>query len=94
MLLLVIGFAGGEIPTVPANHILVKNYSVVGVHWGYFARLYPELVKEEHGELMTLYSEGKIRPLIYQEYAFEEVKLALNELAGRKTWGKVVIKIQ
>jgi len=91
--LLVIGFAGGEIPTVPANHILVKNYSVVGVHWGYFNRLYPEQVQKEHEELMNLYAEGKIKPLIYHEYPFEELKDALHMLAGRKTWGKAVIKI-
>lgn len=90
--LLVIGFAGGEIPSIPANHILIKNYSVVGVHWGLFNRLNPEKVVQEHNELMDLYVEGKIKPLIYQEFDFEEVPKALELLATRKTWGKLIIK--
>lgn len=91
--LLVIGFAGGEIPTIPANHILIKNYSIVGVHWGLMNRLTPEKVFEEHTKLMQLYDQGKIRPLIYKEYELEQVPQALGELATRKTWGKVVVKL-
>ncbi|WP_342431398.1 NADPH:quinone oxidoreductase family protein [Neobacillus sp. FSL H8-0543] len=91
--ILVIGFAGGEIPTIPANHVLVKNYSIVGVHWGLFNRLNPDKVFKEHEELMSLYEQGKIKPLIYKEYAFEEVPEALDLLASRKTWGKVVVKV-
>jgi NADPH:quinone reductase len=91
--ILVIGFAGGEIPTIPANHVLIKNYSIVGVHWGLFNRLTPDKVVDEHEELMSLYEQGKIKPLIYKEYAFEEVPEALDLLATRKTWGKVVVKI-
>ena len=90
--LLVIGFAGGRIPEAPANHALVKNYSIVGVHWGYFRRLYPEGVVDIHNHLMKLYDEGKIKPLIYREYAFEDVIQALNELGSRKTFGKLIIK--
>lgn len=91
--ILVIGFAGGNIPSIPANHVLVKNYSVVGVHWGYFNRLYPERVNQEHEELIGLYEQGKIKPLIYKEFDFQDVPEALNLLATRKTWGKVVVKI-
>jgi NADPH:quinone reductase len=91
--ILVIGFAGGEIPTIPANHVLVKNYSIVGVHWGLFNRLNLDKVFKEHEELMSLYERGKIKPLIYKEYAFEELPEALDLLASRKTWGKVVVKV-
>ncbi len=90
--LLVIGFAGGRIPEAPANHALVKNYSIVGVHWGYFKRLYPEGVVEIHEKLMKLYEEGKIKPLIYDEFAFEQVPEALNMLGSRKTYGKLIVK--
>ncbi|WP_462413703.1 NADPH:quinone oxidoreductase family protein [Neobacillus sp. Marseille-QA0830] len=90
--LLVIGFAGGDIPMIPANHVLIKNYSVVGVHWGLFNRLTPEKVIQEHEELMNLYNEGKIKPLIYKEFDFEDVPTALELLATRKTWGKLIIK--
>lgn len=91
--LLVIGFAGGTIPSLKANHVLVKNYSVVGVHWGYFNRLYPEKVVKEHEEIMKLYEEGKIKPLLYKNFQFEQVPEALELLGGRKTWGKVVINM-
>lgn len=90
--LLVIGFAGGSIPQAPANHALVKNYSIVGVHWGLFRRLYPEEVGKAHNDLMEMYEGGQIRPLIYKEYPFEEVPEALTHLATRKTWGKLVVK--
>ncbi|WP_174733066.1 NADPH:quinone oxidoreductase family protein [Mesobacillus harenae] len=91
--ILVIGFAGGEIPSIPANHVLIKNYSVVGVHWGLFNRLSPEKVIKEHEDLMSLYEQGKIKPLIYKEYEFEDVPEALNLLGSRKTWGKVIVKL-
>lgn len=90
--LLVIGFAGGRIPEAPANHALIKNYAIVGVHWGLFRKLYPEGVKENHKKLMELYDEGKIKPLVYREFAFEDVPEALNMLGSRKTWGKLIVK--
>jgi len=92
--ILVIGFAGGTIPSIAINHVLVKNYSVVGVHWGYFNRLYPEKVVKEHEEIMKLYEIGQIKPLIYKEFKFEQVPEALNLLGGRKTWGKIVINME
>lgn len=91
--ILIIGFAGGEIPSAPTNHILVKNYSLVGVHWGYYRKLYPEKVIENHQALMHLYQEGLIKPLIYKSYEFEQLPDALDELATRKTWGKVVLNL-
>lgn len=91
--LLVIGFAGGRIPEAPANHALVKNYSIVGVHWGYFKRLYPEGVVNIHEKLMQLYEAGKIKPLIYDEFPFEKVPEALNMLGSRKTYGKLIVKL-
>ncbi|GGE12442.1 oxidoreductase [Marinithermofilum abyssi] len=90
--LLVIGFAGGRIADAPTNHVLVKNYSVVGVHWGLFRRLMPERVVEAHRELMALYEQGAIRPVLYKEFPFEELPQALDLLADRKTWGKLIVK--
>lgn len=90
--LLVIGFAGGRIADAPTNHALVKNYSVVGVHWGLFRRLMPERVVKAHNELMALYERGAIRPVVFKEFPFEELPQALNLLATRKTWGKLTLK--
>jgi NADPH:quinone reductase len=92
--ILVIGFAGGTIPNVAINHVLIKNYSIVGVHYGYYARLFPGNVIEEHNAIMKLYEDGKIKPLIYKEYSFEQVPEALTLLGTRKTWGKVIVKVQ
>jgi NADPH:quinone reductase len=91
--ILVIGFTSGRIADAPTNHILIKDYSVVGVHYGYFRRLYPEKTEEIQEQLIKLYEEKAIDPLIYKEFAFTEVPEALELLAGRKTWGKVVVKV-
>ena len=89
--LLVIGFAGGRIPEAPANHALVKNYSIVGVHWGLFRKLHPAKVVEIHEDLMRLYEQNAIRPLLYKEYDFADVPDALEVLADRKTYGKLIV---
>lgn len=90
--LLVIGFASGRIPEIAVNHVLVKNYSLVGVHWGLYRRMFPQGVIDNHKQLMKWVDEGKVKPLIYKEYPFEDVPYALNLLGSRKTWGKLVVK--
>jgi NADPH2:quinone reductase len=89
--LLVIGFASGVIPEVKANRILLKNISVVGLHWGAYAQHEPARVPEVFAELAKLYDQGKVRPLIFGTYGLDEVPQALEALAGRATFGKVVI---
>jgi NADPH2:quinone reductase len=89
--LLVIGFAGGRIPEVKANRILLKNISVVGLHWGAYAQHEPERIGETFDALFRLYEEGKIKPVIFKKYALEELPEALAALGGRKTYGKVVV---
>lgn len=90
--IVIIGFAGGRIAEAPTNHALIKNYSVVGLHWGLYNRLRPELVRETHEELMKLYEAGRISPLVHSVVPFESVPDALTELGGRKTYGKLVTK--
>lgn len=89
--LLVIGFAGGTIPQVRANRILLKNIAVVGLHWGAYASHEPERVPETFAALFDLYDRGKIRPVIFRAYPLEEAAEALVALGSRKTWGKVVL---
>ena len=50
--IVVVGFAGGTVPTVRANHALVKNYSVLGLHWGLYPAKNPGLVAEAHADLV------------------------------------------
>jgi NADPH:quinone reductase len=89
--MLVIGFAGGVIPEVKANRILLKNISIVGLHWGAYAQHEPARIPEVFAGLAKLYDEGLIRPLIFGTYGLDEVPQALEALAGRATYGKVII---
>ncbi|MCA1740549.1 MAG: zinc-binding dehydrogenase, partial [Actinobacteria bacterium] len=88
--IVVVGFTSGRIADAPTNHALVKNYSIVGLHWGLYNKVMPELVLETHDALVKLYEEGKIDPLIYKTVPFEEVPEALQLLQSRKTYGKLV----
>ena len=90
--IVVIGFAGGRIAEAPTNHLLVKNYSVVGLHWGLYARVMPRLIPETHEALMKLYENGDINPLIYESVPFEDLPDALERLAGRGTYGKLITR--
>src|SRR6266704_2154605 len=60
----VIGVAGGEIQSVALNHALIKNYSIVGLHWGLYQSKDPQLIKDCHAQLTRLVAEGAIRPLV------------------------------
>ncbi len=90
--IVVVGFTGGRIAEAPTNHLLVKNYSVVGLHWGLYNTKIPQLITETHDALIRLYEEGKIDPLIFEAVPFEEVPQALELLSTRKTYGKLVTK--
>jgi NADPH2:quinone reductase len=89
--LLVIGFASGRIPEVKANRILLKNISVVGLHWGAHATNEPERIPETFEALFRLYAEGKVKPFIFRSYPLAELPAALEALGSRHTWGKVVV---
>jgi NADPH2:quinone reductase len=91
--LLVIGFAGGTIPSIAANRILLKNMSVVGVYWGGFLEHYPEYMSEAQDALFTLYEAKLIKPVVSQTFALADAVEALNALATRKTVGKVILSI-
>jgi NADPH2:quinone reductase len=89
--LLVIGFAGGRIPEVKANRILLKNIAIVGLHWGAHVQHEPARIPETMHALFDLFRQGKIRPVIFKTYPLEEVSVALEALASRKTWGKLIV---
>ena len=88
--IVIVGFTSGSIADVPTNHLLVKNYSVVGLHWGLYNKVAPELVVETHEALVELYQNDEIDPLIFKSVPFEEVPEALGLLGSRKTYGKLV----
>ena len=89
--ILPIGFTSGRIADAPTNHALLKNYSVVGVHWARYRDHDPDAVIECHHELCRLHEQGGIKPLIGAEFPLEDAVGALEALGSRGTVGKVVV---
>ena len=90
--LLVIGFAGGGIPAAPANHLLVKNYAVVGVHMGGYRDRDPELVAQCYADVHSQLADGRIKPFISEVVGFDALPDALERLSARKTVGRVLFE--
>jgi NADPH:quinone reductase len=90
--LLVVGFTSGRIPSAPAHLVLLKNMSVVGIAWGAYRKHEPELFGAIHADLLRLYAEGKVDPLVHSVLPLEEAPRGLADLTGRRTAGKVVIR--
>ena len=90
--LMPIGFTSGEIPSVPMNLPLLKNYSIVGVFAGAWAEKFPEESERMKDALAQLLGEGKIRPHIDRVLPLEQVKEAMRALASRTVQGRIVLK--
>lgn len=91
--MLVIGFASGEVPPVPANVILVKNISVLGFYWGGYLAFAPERLTESLATLFAWQAEGGLRPHVSHVLPFEAVPEGLALLRDRAATGKVVIRL-
>jgi len=91
---LVIGFAGGDIPKVPINLILLKSCQVVGVFFGAWSARCPDEAAQNFQEILDLYEQGKIDPLIGRTFALEQYAEALRCLSERQAIGKVVVNIR
>ncbi|MGY1690584.1 NADPH:quinone oxidoreductase family protein [Geodermatophilus sp. SYSU D01105] len=89
--LVVVGFTSGRIPEAPANHALVKNYSIVGLHWGLYRTKEPSLIASTHDALTRLVEAGAIDPLVSEVLPLDQAPQALAKLADRSTVGKVVL---
>lgn len=91
--ILVIGFASGTIPNIPANIPLLKGLSIVGVFWGTFARREPETNLQNMGKLLAWFEQGKLKPCISTTYSLEDAPLAMTALLERRASGKLVITV-
>ena len=94
--ILVVGFAAGKIEKVAMNKVLLKNISIVGIHWGAYAKNQTEMIPKVWEGIMGLVKEGKMRGTEYTDEEFvglDRVADALMALGSRGTWGKVVVKI-
>jgi NADPH:quinone reductase len=88
--IVVVGFASGDIPQAALNHALVKNYDILGLHWGLYEQRAPELVHACQTELEKLVSTRQIKTLITQRLPLAEVPSALTRLAAGNTTGRLV----
>jgi NADPH:quinone reductase-like Zn-dependent oxidoreductase len=89
--ILVIGFASGRIPSAQMSRVLVKNFSLVGLHWGLYFEKNLRVLQDTQEALSRLYAAGKIAPLVSATYPLTEAAAALEALAARRTTGKVVL---
>ena len=91
--LLPIGFASGDVPQIPANHLLVKNLSVLGVYWGGYMTFNPRAVTDSLAVLMEWYAQGRLKPHVSHILPLDRVEDGLELLRSRASTGKVVITI-
>jgi NADPH:quinone reductase len=91
--MVIIGFAGGEIPTIKANYLLVKNIEVSGLQWSDYRDRTPEWVSRVQQEIFALYVAGKIDPYISRTFPLAAIKDALVLLQQGKAQGKLILEI-
>lgn len=89
--ILTIGFASGEVPQIPANHLLVKNISVLGLYWGGYLKFRPQVISDSLATLFGWYADGKLKPHVSHTLPLEQTLDGLELLRTRKSTGKVVI---
>jgi len=91
--LLPLGFASGEVPQIPANILLVKNMTVLGLYIGGYAKLNPKALTDSFETLINWYVEGKIKPHVSNVLRLREANAGLDLLRRREATGKVVIDV-
>ncbi|MCV2888165.1 NADPH:quinone oxidoreductase family protein [Ruegeria aquimaris] len=89
--LLPIGFAGGDVPQIPANHLLVKNLTVIGFYIGGYLKFRPEIMRQSFETLFGWYEQGKLKPHVSHVLPLDRVEEGMELLRSRASTGKVVI---
>ncbi|MFE7749598.1 NADPH:quinone oxidoreductase family protein [Streptomyces sp. NPDC057428] len=87
----VVGFASGSIPAPGLNHALVKNYSIVGLHWGLYNTKDPAAVRACHDELTKLAEQGAVKPLISERVPMADAARAVQRVADGTSTGRIVV---
>lgn len=91
--LVVIGFAGGRIPSLAANRLLLKNFSAMGLFWGAYQTRNPALVAQTQKTLYRLYDQGAIKPVLSRTFPLDELPAALESIETRNCLGKPVLAL-
>lgn len=92
--LVVIGFAAGEIPTVKANYLLVKNISVTGLQWSDYRERTPERLRQAQAEIFDLWRSGKLHPPLTRTFSFEDLPAALDLIGQGGIRGKAALLVR
>jgi len=92
--LIVVGFAAGRIPQAPANLLLVKNTTVMGLFWGAYRQRNPQVLRDSFAELLSLYAAGKLKPHISHRFAIDQAPQAMATMLERRSTGKVILTIR
>ena len=90
--ILVVGFAGGTVPQIPANILMVKNVSAIGFYWGAHRKFAPERVARSYRELFSWISQGRLNPLAVTPFNMDDVRQAMDTMKSRQSIGKIVLR--
>ncbi|KAJ7188200.1 alcohol dehydrogenase [Mycena filopes] len=93
---IVVGFAAGTVEKVPMNLVLLKNISIVGIHWGAYHQREPEHMPTVYRSFLDLLESGRVTsPVVYREvFKLDKLVDGLSALENRKTWGKAVARVK
>ncbi|MEU0072022.1 NADPH:quinone oxidoreductase family protein [Streptomyces sp. NPDC006332] len=89
--IVVVGFTSGTIPSPSLNHALVKNYTILGLHWGLYGTKNPKLVQHCHEQLTELAARGAIKPLVSERVPLSGAAAAVQRVGDGVTTGRVVV---
>ena len=89
--IVVVGFTSGSIPAPALNHALVKNYSILGLHWGLYLQKDHAVAAAAHDQLVAWADAGLVRPVVSERVPFDEAPAALARLGAGESTGRLVV---
>ena len=92
--LVVVGFASGTAPTVEANYLLLKNISVIGLHWRQYRVREPDWVRRIQNDMYSLYQKGRLTPRVMHTYPLQRFADALETIEAGRVNGKMVLSVR
>ncbi len=90
--IIIVGFASGQIPDIPANRLLLNNATADGLYWGELAYREPKEIEKDFNKIENLFKKGLINPKIHKSFKLREAPLALSYLLERKNIGKIILE--
>ena len=90
--IVLVGFASGDLPVVRPDLVMVKNFTILGLHWGLYRAKRPEAVAEEYARLVDTVAAAGIRPLVSEVFDFGSVPAAIAKVADGHSTGRVVVR--